>query len=198
MMGCTWGCCASIVEADDGASVEYFPEELAPVAREVCASVKDALDYRFRTRIQSMYGIWRKVAVYGHSTVEAPQDLDGPTSDLRADEIWVVVPAEFLIAQYFPSLQTKMQLRDEGATFIVWRALRMGTKWHVRYAGGALVPGQDGNGMQFKPEMCERVVQVQDGSGAELAASAAAIVTRYHAMCCTVVDEMDGRRGFNG
>ena len=45
----------------------------------------------------------------------------------------------------------------------------------------------------------ERVLPAHDqGTVAALAESAAAAVARYHAVCCTLVDEKDGRRGFNG
>ena len=202
-MGCAWGCCASFqlfVLEDDGASIEYFPEELAPIAKEIFDCVKNAIDDRFHsaTRGEGLSLMWRKVSMHGHSTVEVAQDLDGPCSDLRSDEIWLVVPAEFLKSdRYFPSLKSKMQLQDED-TLILWRALRMGSRWHVRYAGGAVLVGQSGDAVPFKAEMCERVIPVEDGSAAALAALAAAVVTRYHAMCCAVAPEKDSRVGFNG
>ena len=43
----------------------------------------------------------------------------------------------------------------------------------------------------------ERVLPAHD-QGTVVAESAAAAVARYHAACCTLVDEKDGRRGFNG
>lgn len=191
---CISGCCAALSAPEDEASVEYFPEGLEPIARQLWVAVKDAV--AARSTQGDMQGIWRTVSMHGHSTVECPQDLDGPCSDLRTDEVWVAVPAEFLDSKArYPSLQAKMQLTDQDS-LIVWRALRMGSRWRVRYAGGPILPGQAGEVMRFQAEMCERELPAQDQSTvAALAESAAAAVSRYHAVCCTMADEAAAWRG---
>ena len=79
-MGCSWSFCAALVGAsdDDGALIEYFPEELAPIARQICTNVRDAIEERFR---RAPLNMWRTVTMHGHSSVESPQDLDGACSD---------------------------------------------------------------------------------------------------------------------
>ena len=42
---------------------------------------------------------WRLGGPLGHSTVGAPQDLEGPCVDLRANELWVVVPTDTFLSR---------------------------------------------------------------------------------------------------
>ena len=42
---------------------------------------------------------WRIGGPLGHSTVAEPQDLEGPCVDLRANELWVVVPTDAFLSR---------------------------------------------------------------------------------------------------
>ena len=62
---------------------------------------------------------WRISGPLGHSTVAEPQDLEGPCVDLRANELWIVVPTDAFLAR-LPNLSPKVQ---EGDTLVLWRGL---------------------------------------------------------------------------
>ena len=62
---------------------------------------------------------WRIGGPLGHSTVAEPQDLEGPCVDLRANELWIVVPTDTFLAR-LPNLSPRVQ---EGEPLVLWRGL---------------------------------------------------------------------------
>ena len=80
---------------------------------------------------------WRLGGPLGHSTVGAPQDLEGPCVDLRANELWVVVPTDTFLAR-LPGVSPKVQ---QGEPLVLWRGLvrqhaRTCTVVHTRLVHG--------------------------------------------------------------
>lgn len=142
------------------------PNALAPAPKPRSLKLLNFL-WRSRRLRQADLG-WRISGPLGHSTVAEPQDLEGPCVDLRANELWVVVPTDTFLAR-LPNLSPKVQ---EGAPIVLWRGLvraqtaeppqhtawcahgarmvrawctrvvRIGQAthdgWHVRYGGGEL------------------------------------------------------------
>ena len=124
---------------------------------------------------------WRRVDLHDYSSVERAQDLDGPCTDLRANEVWVIAPAEYL--RNIPGMKRRMQLAD-GERFVLWRGAPVspdaGSDWHCRYAGGLLTLNQPEQDIEpFKLEMAEGC-NIKES---EVGALAAAAVARYHTFC---------------
>ena len=70
---------------------------------------------------------WRLGGPLGHSTVETPQDLDGPCDDLHANELWVVVPTDTFLAR-LPGVSVNVQ---QGEPLVLWRGLVTHEGWQV-------------------------------------------------------------------
>lgn len=168
--------------ADDEPEVSVEHGDAVPNAQAIHAALAAGLVESASNRNEELQAHlpWRIDGPTGHSTIESPQDLEGPCLDLRANELWVVVPTDTFLDK-LANLSDKVK---QGEPLVLWRGAATHAGWQVRYAGGELSTEWITAGQaallwhQFAPTMHSKSLPE-----AEVAKHAAAALQRYHAFC---------------
>ena len=173
---------SSLFCGEDEPEVSVEHGDAVPNGKEVYTACIAGLNEASANRNEELQAdmMWRVGGPLGHSTVESPQDFEGPCIDLRANELWIIVPTD----AYLSRTEDLSDNVKQGQPLVLWRGAVTHAGWLVRYGGGELSTEWVTAGQAaLLWHNFSRTMHTKTLPDAEVAKHAAATLQRYHAYC---------------